>query len=289
MNNFTVSNGQWVDEGTQIGNIGNSAYGKLSKDKMAVHLHYEIKIDGKNINPTEDAETLIDPQQMISNAENMLPEIVITPEKKEMNKLTVFIFATLCVFLMSCGNKKQKEVSSINDKYLVDSLKCRKAGIEAYQKEFKAMHQKIEDSATCYNDTVIMPYRIKYFIVNDDTEEYIHVLKYTEGWKYDEADAVKHKSRKVCLLISDGNRLLKKEIHRRDLAEIIKRNYSFEEEKFMFISQIEVAKKNENALFFKLSLMMEDTMYWFEFNYEFDGKELIFKEYKEFSDFIEDD
>ncbi len=82
MNNFTVSNGQWVDEGTQIGNIGNSAYGKLSKDKMAVHLHYEIKIDGKNINPTEDAETLIDPQQMISNAENMLPEIVITPEKK---------------------------------------------------------------------------------------------------------------------------------------------------------------------------------------------------------------
>ena len=34
---------------------------------------------------------------------------------------------------------------------------------------------------------------------------------------------------------------------------------------------------------------MEDTMYWFEFNYEFDGKELIFKEYKEFSDFIEDD
>ena len=49
---------------------------------MAVHLHYEIKIDGKNINPTEDAETLIDPQQMISNAENMLPEIVITPEKK---------------------------------------------------------------------------------------------------------------------------------------------------------------------------------------------------------------
>ena len=74
-----------------------------------------------------------------------------------MNKLTAFIFATLCVFLMSCGNKKQKEVSSINDKYLVDSLKCRKARIEAYQKEFKAMHQKIEDSATCYNDTVIMP------------------------------------------------------------------------------------------------------------------------------------
>ena len=57
--------GKPVAEGTQIGTIGKSGYGKDNAYSSA-HLHYEIQINGEKINPANGSNSLIDPQQSIA-------------------------------------------------------------------------------------------------------------------------------------------------------------------------------------------------------------------------------
>ena len=58
-----ISVGSQVYEGQQIGAIGKSAKG-LS-DGTASHLHYELNIDGKNVNPAVSRDELKDAQRII--------------------------------------------------------------------------------------------------------------------------------------------------------------------------------------------------------------------------------
>ena len=55
--------GMNVHEGQPIGNIGGSGNGSLNK--YDAHLHYEILVNGVNIDPTNGPEHLKDPQKMI--------------------------------------------------------------------------------------------------------------------------------------------------------------------------------------------------------------------------------
>ena len=55
--------GDFVYEGDFIGTIGGS--GKGIKNAYMPHLHYELKIDGKHVNPAINSQNLIDPQQLI--------------------------------------------------------------------------------------------------------------------------------------------------------------------------------------------------------------------------------
>ncbi|MFV0546258.1 MAG: M23 family metallopeptidase [Bacteroides sp.] len=66
--------GSNISEGQQIGNMGGSGKGK--SDTYASHLHYEIKIDGVNINPANGANHLVDAQK-VSEPEAALPEVTI--------------------------------------------------------------------------------------------------------------------------------------------------------------------------------------------------------------------
>ena len=67
--------GEFVSEGQQIGTMGGS--GKGAMDNYAVHLHYELEIFGKKVNPAKDSESLIDPQNLITPMQKSLPEVEI--------------------------------------------------------------------------------------------------------------------------------------------------------------------------------------------------------------------
>ena len=93
LNSFAegIKEGVNVEEGQQIGTIGGSAFGR--SDGTAVHLHYELYINGKVTNPVIDSKDLRDPQLLINgtnnnNAHQMkeieLLEVIITG--KDMRK-----------------------------------------------------------------------------------------------------------------------------------------------------------------------------------------------------------
>ena len=75
-----------VQEGDIIGTMGGSGNGKESE--YAVHLHYELKINGHNINPVIDDTNLIDPQLYITGADGgMLNTITIVADAPSYKKL----------------------------------------------------------------------------------------------------------------------------------------------------------------------------------------------------------
>lgn len=85
LNEIDAQEGNYVTEGAQIGTIGNSSSGKQNNQDMAVHLHYEIHLDGGVINPTNGETNLIDVQQLIPLTKPIeLPEVEVTyPVRKE--------------------------------------------------------------------------------------------------------------------------------------------------------------------------------------------------------------
>ena len=90
LDKFTVQNGAWVNEGEQIGTIGNSAKGVEHSDTeegFNTHNHYEVKVNGKNINPSEeDKSDLIDTQELVKE-HNSFPEIIVTPDQTQNQQM----------------------------------------------------------------------------------------------------------------------------------------------------------------------------------------------------------
>jgi murein DD-endopeptidase MepM/ murein hydrolase activator NlpD len=84
--------GMNVSEGQQIGTMGGSGKGRT--DAYSSHLHYEIRFNGEIINPANGAESLIDPQQIISPIDGgTLQQIEITAPRinEQRNRLTNLI------------------------------------------------------------------------------------------------------------------------------------------------------------------------------------------------------
>ena len=77
-----LKEGDFVSEGDFIGTIGGS--GKGSNNAYKTHLHYELKVDGVNVNPVIDAKNLIDPQTLIAPTihEELHPSVVIGERKQ---------------------------------------------------------------------------------------------------------------------------------------------------------------------------------------------------------------
>ena len=75
-----------IKEGDVIGTMGGSGNGE--SNGYEVHLHYELKIDGQNINPVIDDDNLIDPQLYITGVNGgILDQVTITekaPKRKEL-------------------------------------------------------------------------------------------------------------------------------------------------------------------------------------------------------------
>ena len=59
-----LKEGEPIAEGTQIGTIGGSGAGR--DNAYSPHLHYEMRINGKTVNPATGRNNLIDPQQSIA-------------------------------------------------------------------------------------------------------------------------------------------------------------------------------------------------------------------------------
>ena len=56
--------------------MGRSGFGK--EDAYDAHLHYELRINGENVNPVGANGNLIDPQKLITPAANVnLPEVSV--------------------------------------------------------------------------------------------------------------------------------------------------------------------------------------------------------------------
>ena len=84
--NPNLRENQEIKEGTVIGTMGGSGKGKM--DEYAVHLHYEIKIDGEYINPAVNDENLIDPQIYITGINGgTLEEITVTAEAPKLRSI----------------------------------------------------------------------------------------------------------------------------------------------------------------------------------------------------------
>lgn len=63
LNSFAnIKKGDFVKEGTIIGYIGGS--GKGLQNKYSPHLHYEIIVEGKHIDPVIREDILVDPQKI---------------------------------------------------------------------------------------------------------------------------------------------------------------------------------------------------------------------------------
>ncbi len=63
-----------ISEGTQIGTLGASAFGK--PNGSASHLHYELRVNGNLTNPALSSTNLVDPQQLITP--NVLPMVTVS-------------------------------------------------------------------------------------------------------------------------------------------------------------------------------------------------------------------
>ena len=69
--------GKPVSEGTQIGTVGQSGFGK-ENEYDAPHLHYEIRINGETINPATGRSNLVDPQLSIAPKDGgTIPTVVV--------------------------------------------------------------------------------------------------------------------------------------------------------------------------------------------------------------------
>ena len=84
--------GSEIKEGQQIGTMGRSgSNGQFDKDYKS-HLHYEISVNGSNINPANGANHLVDPQQIIDSSTptqqpeyngGTLPEVTVVGQSPE--------------------------------------------------------------------------------------------------------------------------------------------------------------------------------------------------------------
>ena len=84
----SIQEGTRILEGQQIGTMGKSGYGKQEYEDYFAHLHYEIKVDGKTINPAIDSNSLIDPQELISPINGgVLQQIEITANRVERERI----------------------------------------------------------------------------------------------------------------------------------------------------------------------------------------------------------
>ena len=80
-----------ISEGQQIGTMGGSGKGSSSEYKS--HLHYEIKVNGETIDPTNGSSGLIDPQNLITPMDGgELPEIEVLGVKLEPLKLNGILY-----------------------------------------------------------------------------------------------------------------------------------------------------------------------------------------------------
>lgn len=195
----------------------------------------------------------------------------------------ILFLILLCSAMTSCRNKTPNKAETNS----AETKNSHQTNVFVAQEEaFAAMKPDVADSATCQrysHDTIIMPYRFKYCVVNDDSD----ILKYIKYPDTDnqERDTVVYKGRKLCIMISDGKQIFKKEIHRNELKDImVKEGLGVEDIEYMTFYYIDVKKKDDKTLSITIDLWKEDEWYIDIFTYEFDGNKISFKDLEEIYD-----
>lgn len=195
----------------------------------------------------------------------------------------ILFLILLCSAVTSCRNKTPYKAETNS----AETKNSHQTNVfVAHEEAFAAMKPDVADSATCQrysHDTIIMPYRFKYCVVNDDSD----ILKYIKYPDTDnqERDTVVYKGRKLCIMISDGKQIFKKEIHRNELKDImVKEGLGVEDIEYMTFYYIDVKKKDDKTLSITIDLWKEDEWYIDIFTYEFDGNKISFKDLEEIYD-----
>ncbi|SDG45681.1 hypothetical protein SAMN05216518_13243 [Bacteroidales bacterium KHT7] len=120
----------------------------------------------------------------------------------------ILFLILLCSAMTSCRNKTPNKAETNS----AETKNSHQTNVfVAHEEAFAAMKPDVADSATCQrysHDTIIMPYRFKYCVVNDDSD----ILKYIKYPDTDnqERDTVVYKGRKLCIMISDGKQIFNK-------------------------------------------------------------------------------
>lgn len=139
----------------------------------------------------------------------------------------------------------------------------------------------INDSIGNFCDCAIGRFKVKYYTRNDSTCKFVPgpLQKYANPQIMVDSIALPY-ARKGILIVSDGNKVYQKEITRNDLQKTIK----VEDIEYFQIHTITAKQTSENSLLFTISLSMDDTLYVYEFDYEYFNGIFTLKKYRIYDD-----
>ena len=181
-----------------------------------------------------------------------------------MRTKLVIIITLFHFILFSCGNQPH------NGKK--DSIQTE----ENVQKDDNDLFQiPINDSIASYCDSVIGKFKLRYYTKNDSTGRFVPgpLQRYSNQELKVDSTTLPY-ARKACLFVCEGNIVHQKEINRIELQKTI----NVEDLEYFQIHTITVKSSDNDGLLFTISLSMDDTLYYYEFDYEYhNGKFTLIK------------
>ena len=172
-----------------------------------------------------------------------------------MRIISVVIIAFFHFFLLSCGNQPHNGKN--------DSIQTEE-NVQKNDNDLFSM--PINDSITSFCDSVIGKFKVRYYTRNDSTERFVPgPLQRDTNQELKVDSTTLPYARKACLFVCEGNRVHQKEITRIELQKTI----NVEDLEYFQIHTITIKSSNKDSLLFTVSLSMDDTLYFFEFDYEY--------------------
>lgn len=173
------------------------------------------------------------------------------------NLITIVVFQFL---LLSCNNKPSIVETMRVDSVFVDTIASNQHPISI----------SLNDSISDYYEGVIGDYRVQYYIGNDSASRFVpgHLQKYVYPTQEIDSTSLPY-ARKIHIIVCEGEKSIKKEITRSELHTAIK----VEDIEYFQIQTITAKYSQRKNILFTISMSMDDTLYYYEFDYEYkDGK-----------------
>lgn len=162
----------------------------------------------------------------------------------------------LCIGIASCIDRNQ--TNNVND---IDSLAIDTSLVDSLD-ELSKIDIPENDNIEYFCDSVIGEIHIRHYTRNDSTGRFVLPTAKNDSRTLPYA-------RKACLFVCDENIVYQKEITRAELHKeiTVKDIESFQ------INSITAQSTENNSIIFNVSLGMEESLYFYEFKYEYsDGK-----------------
>lgn len=184
------------------------------------------------------------------------------------NLITIVILQFL---LLSCNSKPTKVETKQIDSVFVDTISPTQ-----HTKSFS-----LNDSISNYYEGIIGDYRVEYYIRNDSTSRFVpgHLQRYVYPSQEVDSTSLPY-ARKIHILVSKGEKSIRKEITRSELHSVAK----VEDIEYFQIQTVTAKYSQRKNILFTISMSMDDTLYYYEFDYEYKDGEFTLIEYRGYDD-----